>query len=128
MENFKIIFLHDEKIFFDNFFSRLELYVSTFDSSAIYHSAIPWSTLTAAYVSKTPSDGGTPDFYNGAFISDIIENAGFGGVFPPKITGIHRERAPIASKNPEMDFSDRVELVLKKSHRKILNFGKVGAI
>ena len=68
MKKIRFIFLYDEKIFFDNFFSKLELYVSTFDSSAIYHSAIPWSTLTAAYVSKTPSDGGTPDFYNGAFI------------------------------------------------------------
>ena len=32
-----------------------------------------------------------------------------------------------AWKTPEMEFSDRVDMVLKKSHKKILNFRKVTA-
>ena len=36
MKIFKIIFLHDEKIFFDNFWSFEKVYVSTFDSYVFY--------------------------------------------------------------------------------------------
>ena len=47
-----MIFLHDEKIFFGIFFSKLELYISTFDSSAIYRDRENVDTLAGILLKK----------------------------------------------------------------------------
>ena len=68
MKIFKIIFLHDEKIFLDNFWSFEKVYVSTFDCAAICDHISPHVQTGMGYVSKPSEKAGTPDFYNEGFI------------------------------------------------------------